>query len=65
MIESDIQKLNPGSIVELYQLDTTKAGDPNIYYLHNGVNELGNSVVFDGNLYTRFPVIASGCDKTG
>lgn len=65
MIKSDIQKLNPGSIVELYQLDTTKAGDPNTYYLHNGVNELGNSVVFDGNRYTRFPVIASGFDKTG
>lgn len=65
MIESDIQKLNPGTIIELYQLDTTAAGDPNIYYLHNGVNELGNSVVFDGNLYTRFPIIASGFDKTG
>jgi lambda family phage minor tail protein L len=65
MIESDIQKLNPGTIIELYQLDTTRAGDPNIYYLHNGVNELGNSVVFDGNLYTRFPIAATGFDKTG
>lgn len=65
MIQTDIQKLNPGAIVELYQLDTTPAGDNNIYYLHNGVNELGNSVVFDGNLYARFPLMASGFEKTG
>lgn len=64
MIESDIQKLNPGNIVELFQLDTTAAGDNQIYYLHNGVNELGNSVVFDGNLYTRFPIVASEFEKT-
>jgi len=64
MIQSDIQKLNTGSIVELYQLDTTVAGDPQIYYLHNGVNELGNSVVFDGDIYTRFPIIASDFEKT-
>lgn len=65
MIQSDIQKLNPGAIVELYQLDTTSIGDPNIYYLHNGVNELGNSVVFDGNLYTKFPIFAEGFERSG
>lgn len=65
MITRDLQKLDPGSIIELFQLDTIRAGDPTIYYLHNGVNALGNSVIFDGDIYTRFPIIASGFDKTG
>lgn len=62
MIESDIQKLNAGSIVELFKID---AGGTNVYYLHNGVNELGNSVVFDSQIYTRFPIFADGFEKTG
>lgn len=65
MITSDIQKLNPGAIIELFQLDTSPTGDPQIYYLHNGVNELGNSVVFDNIPYSRFPIQASGFEKTG
>lgn len=64
MIQSDIQKLNPGAIVELFQIDTSPAGDNHIYYLHNGVNELGNSLVFDGNIYTRFPIVAAEFEKT-
>lgn len=65
MIQSDIQKLDAGAIVELYQIDTTPIGDPVIYYLHNGVNELGNNVVFDGDTYTRFPIFAEGFEKNG
>ena len=65
MIESEIQKLSPSAIVELFQLDTTAAGDPFVYYFHNGVNELGQSVVWDGQIYTRFPIRASGFEKTG
>ena len=65
MIKSDIQKLDAGSIVELYQIDTTATGDPTVYYLHNGVNELGNHVVFDGITYTRFPIITEGFELSG
>lgn len=65
MISEDIQKLNPGVIIELFQIDTFPAGGTEIIYLHNGVNELGNSVVFDGNLYTRFPLFAEGFEKSG
>ncbi len=63
MIESDIQKLEPGAIVELFQLDATNNG-AGILYWHNGVNELGDDVVFDGISYSRFPVMASGFAKT-
>lgn len=61
MISSDIQQLNLGEIIELYQIEV--GGET--YYLHNGVNELGNSVVFDSKLYTRFPIIASDFEKSG
>lgn len=60
MIKADLQKLNAGVIVELYQIHT----EDNIYYLHNGVNEIGESVVFDGNVYTRFPIEASDFQKS-
>ncbi len=65
MISEDIQKLNPGAIIELYKIDTTPAGGTDIIYLHNGSNELGNSVVFDGIIYTEFPLFAEGFEKTG
>lgn len=65
MIQTDIQKLDAGSIVELYQIDTTPIGDTTIFYFHNGVNELGMNVVFDGNHYTRFPIYAEGFELTG
>lgn len=60
MIKADLQKLNAGVIVELYQIHT----EDNIYYLHNGVNELGESVVFDAITYTRFPIEASEFQKS-
>lgn len=63
MISSDIQKLNPGAIIELFELDTTAIGGTEVYYLHNGVNEIGQSIVFDGITYTKFPIIANGFDK--
>lgn len=65
MIKEDIQKLEPGTIIELFQVDTTPSGGTDILYFHNGVNELGNSVVFNGVVYTKFPILASGFEKTG
>jgi len=64
VIESDVQKLNPGQLVELFELDATALGD-DIYRWHSGVNGLGNDVVWDGNTYSRFPIEASGFAKSG
>lgn len=65
MIESDVQKLDPGSVVELYIVDTSQIKDINgapgqLDYFHNGVNELGNDVVWDGDTYIRLPIKAEG-----
>ena len=63
MIESDLQSLTPGNIVQLFALDTTGAGEANIIRFHPGVNGLGNDVIWNGETYTRFPVEATGFEK--
>lgn len=63
MIESDVQKLSPGKLVDLFELDAVAIGGDVIRW-HSGVNELGNDVVWQGNTYSRFPVEASGFLRT-
>lgn len=63
MIESDVQKLNPGAIVEMFELDATELGG-DVLRWHSGVNVLGNDLVWDGETYSRFPVEASGFERS-
>ena len=63
-IQSDIQKLEPGALVEMFELDATPIGGVQ-YYFHNGVNELGSDVVWQGVTYARFPIEASGFETRG
>ena len=63
-IETDVQKLEPGAIVELFELDLTPfTGD--LLRFHAGTNGLLANVTWNGNVYTRFPVAASGFEFTG
>lgn len=62
-ISSDIQKLNPGSLVDLFELDTSTLGGETFRW-HNGVNGLGADVVWQGNTYNRLPVEASGFERS-
>ena len=64
-IEADIQSLEPGHIVELYEIDLNTIGIAEVYRVHNGVNELGADVVWDAETYTRFPIEADGFEKRG
>lgn len=64
MIESDVQSLNPGQIVDLFELDATALGG-DVLRWHNGVNMLGADIVWQGNSYTRIPVEASGFARSG
>tara|TARA_Y100000361_G_C10997066_1_gene257285 strand:- start:35 stop:616 length:582 start_codon:yes stop_codon:yes gene_type:complete len=60
---SDLQSINPSSIIELFtlQLDTTLHGANTIYRFHAGSNLNANGqIVWDGNAYLRFPVQATG-----
>ncbi len=63
-IESDIQKLAPGKLVELFELDPTALGGTTVYF-HSGLNELGAAVVWQGVTYQPYPVEASGFELSG
>ena len=65
---SELQKINPSNIVELFQLqlDTTIHGANTTYYFHNGLSENNNgNLIFDDVEYTRMPIEASGFEFNG
>lgn len=62
-ITSQLQKLNPNSIVELFELDLTDLGG-DIYYFHAGTNGLTQNIQWQGQVYTAYPVKASGFEFT-
>lgn len=62
-ITSELQKLAPSSIIELYQLDATIFGG-DIYYFHAGTNGLKQNIVWQGQEYVAFPVQISGFEFT-
>jgi lambda family phage minor tail protein L len=64
-IKSDIQRASADQLVELFILDLLPLGIDEQYYLINENNELGSSVVFDGQTYTVFPIRAIGFQRTG
>lgn len=62
-ITSEIQKLAPSAIIELFQLDATVFGDQ-IYYFHAGTNALKGSIVWQGQEYLPYPMQISGFEFT-
>lgn len=64
MIETDIQKLEPGNVVDLFDVDLTSVGGEMIH-LHPGKNNLLTDIVWNGVTYTAFPIIAEGFEATG
>ncbi len=61
-IATDIQALDAGSLIELFQLDTTNIVGGSIYYFHAGTNAIGGSVVWQGITYNPLPIEATGFD---
>ena len=60
---SEVQKINPSAIIELFtlQLDTALHGASTIYRFHAGSNlDANGEIVFAGNSYLRFPIEATG-----
>ena len=64
MITADLQKLAPGSIIDLYELDATNIGSSLFRWVPE-VNELNNDIVWQGNTYSRFPIEVSGFARRG
>ena len=60
---SDIQKVNPSAITELFTLtlDNALHGATTVYRFHAGTNlDANGKIVWAGNEYLRFPVQATG-----
>ena len=65
---SELQKINPSSIVELFQLELITAihGSNTKYYFHNGTNTNGNTnLIFNNIEYTKMPIEAEGFEFNG
>jgi lambda family phage minor tail protein L len=63
-IRQELQTTGGKQLVELFELDCTTIGG-SVLRFHNGVNELGTDVVWQGNTYLRFPLEASGFEYNG
>lgn len=63
-ITTEIQKLEPSAIIELFEMDATDFGG-DLLRFHAGTNGLSSNVVWQGNTYTAYPIKATGFDFTG
>ena len=62
-IITDLQKINPSSVIELFtlQLSTALHGANTIYRFHAGTNYNSNAdIIMAGNTYTKMPIQAEG-----
>ena len=60
---SDTQAINPGSLIELFELTTDAAlhGSATTYRFHAGTNEVNNgNIIWAGNTYIALPLEAEG-----
>lgn len=64
LIASEIQKLAPSAVIELFVLDTTNIGG-DVYRFHAGTNNLRQRLVWQGQIYEPFPVQVSGFEFNG
>ena len=63
-IAADIQSLEPGAVVDLFELDLTPLGG-SILRFHPGSNGLVANVVWNTNAYEAFPIRAEGFEASG
>lgn len=64
ILAANTQRLEPGAIVELFEVDLTPFGGELLRF-HAGTNALRQNVVWQGNTYTAFPIQASGFEFNG
>ena len=65
---SELQKINPSSVIELFTLtlDSTLHGSTDVQRFHAGSNNLNNGdVIWQGNTYTKLPCQAEGFEFDG
>ncbi len=62
-IKADIQRLNVGSRVDLFEVDASSYNLGILRYAPHA-NELGGDIVWNGETFVRFPVTIEGFEKT-
>lgn len=63
-LAGEIRGLESSAVVELFELDASAFG-AGITRFHAGTNGLRQNVVWAGNSYTAYPVVASGFEWSG
>ena len=65
-IQTEIQKLEPSAIIELFQMELTEAinGIDTTFYYHAGTNAVNADIVFNGITYAATPIEVEGFEKT-
>lgn len=63
-LASEIQKLAPSAVIELFELDATSLGGE-VYCFHSGTNGLNQEIVWNGVTYGRYPIEATGFEFSG
>ena len=64
-IISDVQSLNPGSLVDLFEIDLTPIGVNSSFRFHNMARTLTGSVYWQGQEYIAFPIEVNGFELQG
>ncbi len=67
-IISDVNKLEPGDLIDLFELDMSTGTAPStepIFRWHSGINENYQEIVWQGNRYSSFPIEADGFEFSG
>lgn len=62
-IEADVQRLTPGTIIDLYEVDTGDYGQGVLRY-SPFANEMNGDIVFNNQVYFRMPVKVEGFKKS-
>lgn len=60
---SELQKINPSSLIELFELELTAAlhGTSTTYRFHAGTTDVGaQDIIWDGNTYGKYPIEVEG-----
>ncbi len=60
----DIQKLDPGALVELFVLDATNIEGGALNRFHAGTNGINGNIIWQGSTYAAMPIEVTGFDKS-
>ena len=64
-IAQELQALEPSAKLVFYVVDATALGAFEVWYFHNGTNQLRQAVVWQGQQYQYIPVEADGFELRG